>query len=221
MQEESDSRPTPSSAPSSGRRSNKARTEATRRALIAAARALFVEKGYAETGTPEIVAAAKVTRGALYHHFADKADLFRATVWQEAEAVAAQIGRETANPSSGLDALQMGAEAYFTAMSVPGRSRLLLLDGPSVLGHAEMGQIDKKTGGEELRKGLMFALSAKDGGRTDADKSDTGKLPIDALSELLSAAFDRAALSIIEGRAPDDYKAASRLILRALCSMKK
>ena len=188
------------------RRTNKERTEATRAALIAVARKLFVKKGYAETGTPEIVAAAEVTRGALYHHFADKADLFRAVVEREARAVAELIERDSADPVSALDALMDGAEAYFNAMAVPGRVRLLLRDGPSVLGHAEMDRIDRETGAEELRQGLAFAMQE---GALDT-------VPLDALTDIVSAAFDRAALAIAEGRPADDYRNAVRLILSSL-----
>ena len=189
-----------------GRRSNKERTEATRAALIAVARKLFVKKGYADTGTPEIVAAAKVTRGALYHHFADKADLFRAVVEREARAVADQIERDSADPVSALGALMSGAEAYFRAMSVPGRVRLLLRDGPSVLGHAEMDRIDKETGAEELRQGLAHAM----------EEGALGAVPLDALTDIVSAAFDRAALAISEGGSSDDYMKAVHLMLSGL-----
>ncbi|WP_282610512.1 TetR/AcrR family transcriptional regulator [Pelagibius sp. Alg239-R121] len=195
-----------SSARSPDRRTNKARTEATRNALIAAARALFVEKGYAETGTPEIVAAAKVTRGALYHHFADKEDLFRATVAREAQAVAVQIARKTSEPGGALEAMIVGAEAYFDAMTMPGRTRLLLLDGPAVLGHTEMAAIDRETGGEELRQGLAFSI----------EKGGIDPLPLDAMADILSAAFDRAALAIAEGQPPEDYKAVTRKLLTSL-----
>lgn len=190
----------------SGRRSNKERTETTRIALIDAARALFVEKGYAETGTPEIVAAAKVTRGALYHHFADKADLFRAVVLREATAVAQQIERDSQQTALGLAAFMAGAEAFFAAMAVEGRARVLLVDGPAVLGRDEMDRIDRDTGGEKLRQGLASAMA--DAALTDAS--------LDALTDMLSAAFDRAALAIARGAAADDYKAAVRMIMTGL-----
>lgn len=188
------------------RRTNKQRSDATRAALVRAARKLFVEKSYADTGTPEIVAAANVTRGALYHHFADKADLFRAVLVHEAKEVAKRIEGETVNPDTALDALTLGAEAYFAAMAVPGRARLLLLDGPSVLGHAEMDRIDREAGAEELRQGLAFAM----------EQGDLPEAPLDALADILSAAFDRAALAVASGRPPQDYKASIRLLLKSL-----
>ncbi len=184
------------------RRSNRQRTAETRTALIEAARALFVEKGYAETGTPEIVAAAKVTRGALYHHFADKADLFKTVVEQEAQQVSQAIESNSVETSTPLDGLLSGADAYFAAMSVPGRTRLLLLDGLSVLGHAEMARIDAQTGGDELRKGLARALP------DDA--------PLQALSTILSAAFDRASLAIADKADAEDYREAMRFLFTRL-----
>lgn len=196
----------PAPAPAGPRRTNEERTRQTREALLRAARTLFVENGYAATGTPEIVRRSEVTRGALYHHFQDKTDLLRAVITQEALEVATHIDRHSATRENALDALVDGAAAYFDAMSVPGRARLLLIEGPAVLGHAEMRRIDSASGGASLRQGLSHALDP-DGGRS---------LPISELSEVLSAAFDRAALAIAEGGAPDRYSAAMQLLLAAL-----
>jgi len=181
----------------SERRSNRDRTEATRRDLIAAARKLFTEKSYAETSTPDIVAAAGVTRGALYHHFADKQALFRAVVEQEAADVALEIERSL-GPSepSPRDALIAGSDAYFAAMRAPGRTRLLLLDGPAVLGRAVLDEIDSRHGNRTLREGLLAMM----------DSGAMKRLPIEPLTELLGAAFDRAALAIEGGAPAEDYR---------------
>lgn len=190
------------------RRSNKDRTAATRGALIAAARKLFVEKGYAETGTPEIVATANVTRGALYHHFSDKADLFRAVVEAEATAVSSQIVKESANTPTAVSGLLAGADAYFSAMSAPGRAHLLLLDGPAVLGQAEMIRIDMQTGGAELRTGLRVGM----------ESGELVQMPLDAMTAMLSAAFDKAALAISAGEPAGAYKDAITQLVKGLAA---
>ncbi|PBC10480.1 TetR/AcrR family transcriptional regulator [Mesorhizobium sp. WSM3859] len=181
----------------SGRRSNRDRTEATRADLIRAARKLFTEKSYAETGTPEIVAEAGVTRGALYHHFADKQALFAAVVEQEAAAVAVEIDEASPPSLSARDALIAGSDAYLEAMRAPGRTRLLLRDGPAVLGRKAMDEIDNRYGNRSLREGLVAAMRAQ----------AMTRLPAEALTALLAAAFDRAALAIEAGASAGDYRA--------------
>ncbi len=190
----------------SPRRSNRDRTEATRAALMKAGRALFIERGYAETGTPDIVAAAGVTRGALYHHFADKQALFRAVVEAEAEAVADVVDASTVSAMSTKDALLQGGDAFLEAMRVEGRARLLLLDGPAVLGRAEMDAIDIRHGGRTLREGLAAGIAA----------GEMREVPVEALAALLSAMFDRAALAIAGGGSEPDQKKAMRAVVEGL-----
>lgn len=192
--------------PESGRRSNRDRTEATRADLIRAARKLFTEKSYAETGTPEIVAAAGVTRGALYHHFADKQALLAAVVEQEAATVAAEIDRASPASLSARDALISGSGAYLAAMRAPGRTRLLLLDGPAVLGRAAMDEIDNRHGNRSLREGLIAAMRAR----------SMVKLPAEALTAVLAAAFDRTALAIEAGASAEEYRAVLMALMDGL-----
>jgi AcrR family transcriptional regulator len=169
------------------RRSNRERTDATRAALLQAARELFVQRGYAETSTPELCAAAGITRGALYHHFVDKRDLFRAVVAQEAQAVRERIEAAAPQELAPRQALLAGSEAYLDAMSESGRTRLLLIDGPAVLGPADARDIDDANAAESLAEGLAAAGLARN-------------VPVAVLASLLSAAFDRAALDVAEGR---------------------
>ncbi|ASY58830.1 TetR/AcrR family transcriptional regulator [Sinorhizobium sp. CCBAU 05631] len=189
------------------RRSNRERSDTTRAAIIDAAHALFVDKGYADTATPEIVAAAGLTRGALYHHFEDKKSLFRAVIEREAREVAATIEQFAPDGLAPREALLAGAAAYFDAMAVPGRVRLLLLDGPAVLGVTEMAAIDAAHGGRTLEEGLSAAMAPH----------RLKEKAVKAMAFLLSAAFDRAALEIDAGAARADYAyAIDRLIDRLI-----
>lgn len=177
-------------------RSNQARTEATRSVLIATARGLFAKKGYAETSTPEIVTAAGVTRGALYHHFEDKVALFRAVVTEEYKAVAREIDTSSSQTTGlAIDVLRRGSRGYMTAMQNAGRVRIMLLDGPAVLGQMELDKIDRETSADTLRRGLVEAMQA----------GQIRTLPLEALTTQLSALFDRAALAVSQGDDPKDH----------------
>lgn len=184
-------------------RSNADRTRETRSALIVAARKLFVEKGYGDTGTPAIVELANVTRGALYHHFKDKRDLFASVLEAEAAAVAQQIDAHVNTSMGAAEALIVGGEAYLKAMSVPGRVQLLLIEGPAILGQDTLEQINRAHGRRELEEGLEHAMAG--GHLLD--------LPIEALSKVLSAMYDAAALALAYGGKPADYKAVISAIL--------
>ncbi|MBN0040667.1 TetR/AcrR family transcriptional regulator [Cellulosimicrobium cellulans] len=207
------------------RRTNAERTLATRTALVAAARELFVDPGYAAASTPQIATAAHVTRGALYHHFADKRELFRAVVEAEAEAVARQIEERTDAPDApdAPSKLVEGARAYLDAMAVPGRTRLLLVDAPAVLGPTESDSLDARHARRTLRAGLAAALEASpDGGRA-ADAARVGDDVaqddrLDAMTLLLSAAFDRAALALDGGAPPHAVRAAVTELVERVCA---
>lgn len=187
----------------SPRRSQGERTDATRTALVNAARALFEARGFAGTGTPEIVAAANVTRGALYHHFADKTELFHAVARQVAQEVADGIAQRSRRHKKPAEALLAGAQAYFAAMAEAGRARLLLLEAPAVLSAEQVMGLSDLAGFQALQGGLQDALG-------------DDPVPLRELSVLLSAAFDRAALAIARGEPAAPYEQAVRLLLSRL-----
>lgn len=187
------------------RRSQGERTDATRAALLSAARALFEARGFAATGTPEIVAAANVTRGALYHHFTDKTELFHAVARQVAQEVADEIAQRSRHQPRPMEALLAGAQAYFAAMAEAGRARLLLLEAPAVLSAEQVLGLSDLAGFQALQEGLQNALK---------DRSEA--VPLRELSVLLSAAFDRAALAIARGEPAAPYEQAVRLLLSSL-----
>lgn len=165
-----------SNAPAAALKAQKAAE--TRANLIEIARGLFAADGYAATGTEALVAAAGVTRGALYFHFADKAALFDAVLDAVAREVADAIDTASADAPSALEALRRGAAAYIDAASDTSRRRIYLIDGPSVLGAARWHELENRYSRPLLIDGLQAA------GADDAE----------ALAHLLSGAMVEAAL---------------------------
>ena len=168
------------------------RGEATRTALVAAARELFVAKGYFATGTEEIVAEAKVgTRGALYHHFADKQALFRA-VFEAVEADLLTRVAKTRRRGNAWDQLVAGLLGFLRAALEPEVQRIILVDGPAVLGWNTWRELEAKYGITVIEAALDAAI---DEGVIQARSSPE-------LAHLILAAVDEAALLIAHSDNP-------------------
>ena len=142
------------------------RSGATQAALIQAARALFAEKGYAGTPREEIVAAAGVTRGALQHHFRDKASLFVAVYEQVEQEIVESVAHAAMAAKGGpVEELRAGCHAYLDAVLDPAVQRICAIDGPAVLASDVRQEItDRYALGmvrEVLEQGMKAGLIAK------------------------------------------------------------
>ncbi|GAA2482680.1 TetR/AcrR family transcriptional regulator [Streptomyces gobitricini] len=183
------------------------RSQATRAALVTAARQLFAERGYAGVGTEEIVRAAGVTRGALYHQFRDKADLFDAAVQAvEAEVtqrIATQVLATAADP---VQALQAGARAFLDIFAEPELERILLLDAPGVLGWQRWREIGADHGLGVITATLEAAIAA----------GALASQPVRPLAHLLLGALDEAALMVAHAEDPEATRAEMAAALERL-----
>lgn len=140
------------------RRSEQA--DATRTALIAAARALFTERGYAATSTTEIVVRAGVTRGALYHHFPAKDDVFRAVFEQLEHDVTQHVARAALAGADPFEQFRLGSRAYLDACLDPAVQRVVLVEGPSVLGWERWQEVEQRYGYGLVVAGVEAAMAA-------------------------------------------------------------
>lgn len=134
--------------------------EATRRAVLAAARSLFGSKGYAQTSVDEIAGAARVTKGAVYHHFAGKEALFRA-VYAEVEAQAQAQALGAGDPEGPpIDQIVAMMNAYLDAALDVEFRRITLIDGPTILGHELEETSGQQAGYVALRSFLATSMSS-------------------------------------------------------------
>jgi AcrR family transcriptional regulator len=176
------------------RRTQAERTAATRSVLMTAAQKLFADKGFADVSTQAIVAAAGVTRGALYHQFADKKDLF-AAVYEEVErdliaGVAQQIAQ--AQPTDPLEAMRVGARLFLDGCSAPEVQQIVLIDAPAVLGWDRWRAVGVKYGLGVIEAMLAHAIA--EGAIPEQPRRATAHVLLGALDEaalFVSRAADR------------------------------
>lgn len=169
------------------------RSAATRAALIDAGRRLFGERGYAAVGTEELVRAAGVTRGALYHQFRDKAALLEAVYEAVERELTERIATDALNAGAAdpLAALREGARAFLDACSEPEVERIVLLDAPAVLGWERWREIG-------MGHAMGIVLGTLQAGM---EAGAIREQPVEPLAHLLVGAMDEMAMWV--ARAPD------------------
>src|SRR5947209_5914058 len=172
-------------------------SEATRGRLHSVAGQLFATRGYAGVGTEEIVRGAGVTRGALYHQFADKRDLFRAVFDQVEADIVSAIAERVLQEEDPLAGLHAGVVAWLDRCVEPDVQRIVLLDAPAVLGIEEW-----RAAGERTALGLITA-----GVQRAMEAGLIERQPLQALAHAMMGALDEAAFYIARA---DDKQAARR-----------
>jgi AcrR family transcriptional regulator len=177
------------------RRTQAERTAATRAQLLKAARKLFADKGFGEVSTQAIVEEAGVTRGALYHQFSDKNELFAALYEQVEEELAADVvGRIVAEePVGPLQSMRVGARLFLDLCAAPDIAQIVLIDAPSVLGWERWREVGLKYG-LGIIEGLL-AQAVADG--------EIPPLPLRPTAHVLLSALDEAALYVSRSADPD------------------
>jgi AcrR family transcriptional regulator len=175
-------------------------TEATRQALLQSAKTLFAEKGFAATSLAEVGAKARVTKGAVYHHFASKQGLFVAVLEMLDNEAVTEIGERAAGGGSSWDAAVAGLDAFLEQCVDPVYGKVCFVEGPSALGFLEWWQH-----GERHVAGLLKAVlvAMRDEGVIEAPD-------IDALTTVMYGALTAAALTLAQASDPRAVKAATR-----------
>jgi AcrR family transcriptional regulator len=176
------------------------RSEATRGRLVATARRLFAEKGFSATSTEEILSTAAVSRGALYHHFPSKTDLFQAAFEAVEDEVTARIlqAATVGGETDPMRILELGFHAFLDECANLEVQRIVMLDGPTVLGWDTWHELDERYAFGTL-KGVL--TGAAQSGRIDESA-------VDPLSHLLLGAIMQAGMVVARADDPDSAKRA-------------
>jgi AcrR family transcriptional regulator len=184
------------------------RVALTRGRLLAAGRKLFAARGFAATSTDDILREAGVTRGALYHHFRDKTDLFEAICRELSEAAMRKIEEAVDGVDDPIKALEAGCLAWMDFVLRPEIRRLLIVEAPAVLGWQRWLELDEAHSFKLLREGIAEALSA-------------GVIQFDGTAEsiavMLNGAINASVLRLSDG--PEEEAAGRRSVVALVRSL--
>ena len=190
------------------RKTQAERSEATRNALMTAARRLFTERGYDAVSAEEIVREAGVTRGALYHHFGGKAELLEA-VYERLEAESTErvarivLGSDLHSP---VAAMKAGVEAFLDECAEPELRQIALHDAPAVLGRDRWREIGAANGLGLIEASLAAAIEA----------GEIRELPVKPTAHLLLGALDEAAMLVARSDDPGSRAEVTAVLLTLL-----
>ncbi len=160
------------------------RSEATREQLVSAARQLFATKGFAATSIDDIVGAAGVTRGALYHHFRSKEEVFEAVFKREHDRIGQRIMQASMEKEDGWSMLKAGCDEFLEATMDPETRQIMLLDAPAVLGQHGIEEIDRPQSIKLMTYVIEKAM----------DEGVVRRRPAEPLAHLIYGALCQAAL---------------------------
>jgi AcrR family transcriptional regulator len=192
---------TPPKAPV--RRTQQERSEATVSELLSAARDQFARDGYAATSLDAIAASAGVTKGALYHHFSGKRELFRAVFSEENQRLNDVVAEAYGKPDDPWEAFYEGCRAYLEASADPAVQRIVSLDAPSALGFDTVKEIEMECSFGSTVAGLKRAMRA---GRI-------GEQPVEPLAHMLWGAIGEGSRAIADA---EDQQKTLREVLESL-----
>ncbi|MEF2245305.1 TetR/AcrR family transcriptional regulator [Paenibacillus sp. IITD108] len=165
-------------------RRSKAETTETIRKLIEIARMHFTEYGYANAALESIVHEAKLTRGAVYHHFRSKKELFRVVLEDVQREVAGRVESEAATSEDSWQQLYLGCRAFIMAAVEENNRRIMLIDGPAILGWETWREMDKNHSMRLLREQLDIMQR----------QGDLQMVPLDVLTYFISGGLNEMAL---------------------------
>ncbi|WP_440069368.1 TetR/AcrR family transcriptional regulator [Streptosporangium sp. OZ121] len=182
----------------------------TRRALVTEARTLFARHGYAAVSLAQIVGAAAVTKGALYHHFESKAALFHVVVEQVQQEVGERVAAAADAYDDPWEQLVAGCRTFLAVSRDPDVQRIMLVDGPAVLGWNEWRAMDEASSARHLTEALGTLIEA----------GIVTRQPVEPLARLLSGAMNEAALWLARSTDPEDLPAVTAALSRILESLR-